>query len=61
MPAIPIMLLVLASAALLGLGARSGSRCGLAIRLEHSAPALSQAKTCLLVPQTLVHQRLPSG
>ena len=61
MPAIPIMLLVLASAALLGLGARSGSRCGQAIRLEHSAPALSQAKTCLLVPQTLVHQRLPSG
>jgi hypothetical protein len=58
---VPIMLLMLAPAALLGLGPRSGSRCGQAIRLEHSAPALSQAKTCLLVPQKLVHQRLPSG
>jgi hypothetical protein len=58
---VPIMLLVLASAVLLGVGARSGSRCGQAIRVEHSAPALSQAKTCLLVPQKLVHQRLPSG
>jgi hypothetical protein len=57
---VPIMLLMLAPAALLSLGARSGSRCGQAIRLEHSAPALSQAKTCLLVPQKLVHQRLPS-
>ena len=58
---VPIMLLVLAPAALLGLGTRSVSRCGQAIRLEHSAPALSQAKTCLLMPQKLVHQRLPSG
>jgi hypothetical protein len=58
---VPIMLLVLASAALLSVGARSGSRCGQTIRLEHSAPALSQAKPCQLVPQKLVHQRLPNG
>jgi len=58
---VPIMLLVLAPAALLGFGTRSVSRCGQAIRLEHSAPALSQAKTCLLVPQKLAHQRLTSG
>jgi hypothetical protein len=58
---VPIMLLVLASAALLGVGARSGSRCGQTIPPGHSAPALSQAKTCLLVPQKLVHQRLPNG
>jgi len=58
---VPIMLLMLASAALLAVGARTGSRCGQAIRLEHSGPALSQAKTCLLVPQKFVYQRLPSG
>jgi hypothetical protein len=58
---VPIILLALAPAALLGLGTSSVSRCGPAIRLQHTAPALGPAKTCLPAPQRLVHQRLPSG
>jgi len=58
---IPIALLVLASAAFFGLGTRSVRPCGPAFQQQNTAPALSQATTCLPGPQGYVHQRLPSG
>jgi hypothetical protein len=58
---VPIVLLVLASAAFFGLGARSVRPCGPAIQLQNTAPALSRAKTCRPAPQGYVHQRMPSG
>ena len=58
---IPVMLLALAPAVLFGLGTRSVSLCGPAIRPPHSAAALSPAKTCPPKSQILAHQRLPGG
>ena len=58
---VPIALLVLASAAFLGLGTRSVRPCSPATQLQHTAPVLSRAKTCLPAPQGYVHQRMPSG
>jgi hypothetical protein len=58
---VPIALLVLASAAFFGLGARSVRPCGPAIQLQNTALALSRAKTCLPAPLGYVHQRMPRG
>ena len=57
---IPVMLLVLAPAVLVGLAMRSQSPCGPAIRPPHTAAALSPPKICPPKSQLLVHQRLPS-
>ena len=58
---IPVMLLALAPAVLFGLGTRSVSQCGSAIRPPHATAALSPPKTCPANSQILVHQRLPGG
>jgi hypothetical protein len=58
---IPVMLLVLAPAVLVGLALRSQSPCGSAIRPPHAAAALSLPKTCPPKSQIHVHQRLPNG
>jgi len=57
---IPVMLLVLAPAVLVGLATRSQSPCGPAIRPPHTAAALSPSKTCPPKSRILV-QRLPNG
>lgn len=58
---IPVMLLALAPAVLFGLGTRSVSQCGSAIRPPHATAALSPRKTCPANSQILVRQRLPGG
>jgi hypothetical protein len=58
---IPVMLLALAPAVLFGLGTRSASQCGSAIRPPHATAALSSPKTCPTSSQILVHRRLPGG
>jgi hypothetical protein len=57
---VPIALLLLASAAFFGFGARTLPVWS-AVPLQKTAPALSRAKTCLPAAQGYVHQRLPSG
>jgi hypothetical protein len=59
---VPIVLLALAPAALLGLGIHGVSHCGPAFRPQHTAPALMNwAKTCRPAPHRFAHQRLPNG
>jgi hypothetical protein len=58
---IPTALLVLASAAFFGLGARSVHPGGPPFPLQKSAPALSRAKTGLPAPRGYEYQRLPNG
>jgi len=59
---VPIVLLALAPAALLGLGIHGVSHCGPASRPQHTAPALMNwAKTCRPAPHGFAHPRLPSG
>ena len=58
---IPVMLLALTPAVLFGLGTRSVSQCGSAIRPPHATAALSPLKTCPANSQILVRQRLPGG
>jgi hypothetical protein len=59
---VPIVLLALAPAALLGLGIHGVSHCGPAFRPQHTAPALMNwAKTCRPAPHGFAHPRLPSG
>jgi hypothetical protein len=52
---VPVALLVLASAALLGLGARSTSPYGSASRPQHTAPALTRANPARPASQVFVH------
>jgi hypothetical protein len=58
---VPITVLVLASAALLGLGAHSTSPCGPAIRPQHTASAPALASPCRTASQGIVQPRLPNG
>jgi hypothetical protein len=59
---VPIVLLALAPAALLGLGIHGVSHCGPASRPQHTAPALMNwAKICRPAPHRFAHPRLPSG
>jgi hypothetical protein len=59
---VPIVLLALAPAALLGLGLHGVSHCGTAFRPQPAAPALMNwAKTCQPAPHGFGHPRLPSG
>ena len=59
---VPIVLLALAPAALLGLGIDGVSHCGPAFRPQHTAPALMNwAKTCRPAPHRFAHQRPPNG
>jgi hypothetical protein len=58
---VPIVLLALAPAALLGLGIHGVSHGGPAFR-QHTAPALMNwAKTCRPAPHGFAHPRLPGG
>ena len=57
---VPILLLALVPAALLGLGIHGVSHCGPAFRPQHTAPALMNwAKTCRPAPHGFAHPRLP--
>jgi hypothetical protein len=59
---VPIVLLALAPAALLGLGIHGVSHCGPAFRPQRTAPALMNwAKTCRPAPHGFAHPRMPSG
>ena len=58
---VPIALLLLASAAFVGFGARTVRPCGPPSPLQKTAPALSRTKTCLPAGQGYLHQPLPGG
>jgi hypothetical protein len=58
---IPVMLLALAPAVLVGLAIHSESPCESAIRPPHTAAALSPPKICPPKSLILVRQRLPGG
>jgi hypothetical protein len=58
---VPIVLLALAPVAFLGLGMHGVSHCGPTFRPQHTAPAMSWAKTCRPASHGVAHPRLPSG